>query len=91
MTFIVVCGLHFRRFDTGVHMLYMFEVDALVIVVVFCFAGVFLLGAAAVSAVKDYVVARGNIRRIVSGFRREPFVISRTTSRTHEADSKRAA
>jgi hypothetical protein len=72
-------------------MLYMFEIYALVTAVVFGLAGTFLLGVVAFSAARDYAVALGTIRRIASGTRREPVAISRTISRSHDVDSKRAA
>ena len=63
-------------------MLYLLETYALVAIVVFSLAGIFLLGFAVFNAVRQYALALRAMRRAASGARHEPFANSRTISRS---------
>lgn len=72
-------------------MLYMLKVYTLIAAIVFGVTGTFVLSLIAVNAAQDYARALRAMRRIAAGIRHETFAISRTTSRTHESSSHRAA
>jgi hypothetical protein len=72
-------------------MTYLFELWMLVVVVVFGCAGVLIAGLYAWTQAVDYARARLVMQRIAAPARHEPFVISRTTSRNHDANSVHVA
>lgn len=72
-------------------MIYMFKVYALIAFFVFASAGALLLVLMAVDEAKQYALALQAVRHISQNISREPFVISRTTSRNDKVDSFHAA
>ena len=72
-------------------MIYMLKINILVMTVVFCFAGVFILGLFAWSEATKYARALRAMQRIAAPARRERLAISRMTSRNSHRDSIRVA
>jgi len=72
-------------------MLYMLKVYTLLAMIVFGTTGAILLALIAFNEARDYARALRAIRRIALGIRDESLAISRTISRTHETNSRRAA
>ena len=72
-------------------MIYLFKVYTLVAACAFAMAGAFSLAFMAWNDAKQYALARQAMRRITPNVSREPFVISRNSSRNRNADSFWAA
>jgi len=72
-------------------MIYMLKVYTLVAVCIFGLAGTFILALTAWNEATQYARAREAMRRITRRVSREPFVISRKSSRNHNTDSLRVA
>jgi hypothetical protein len=69
----------------------MLKIFTLVAVCVFGLAGTFMLALMAWNEAKQYALARQAMRRIAGKVSREPFVISRKSSRNRNDDSFHAA
>jgi len=70
-------------------MLYLFEVYALVAVLVFGASAILMLAMFGWQQARDYARARQVMLRVAAGMVREPATISRSHSRFHETESLR--